>query len=121
MTEMKRIVTNVDSGKTLELHLGDSLEVVLSGNPTAGYQWEISSFSADVLKPLGESVYDRSSDAVGSGGSFAFLFQTMAVGQTRLHLVYHRPFEKRRKPIKTFEIIVAVRKPEIPTNQLGDA
>jgi predicted secreted protein len=35
-----------DSGKTVEILVGDELEVELPGNPTTGYVWEVSSHEA---------------------------------------------------------------------------
>jgi len=32
-----------DSGNTVEIHIGDELEVILPGKPTTGYIWEVSS------------------------------------------------------------------------------
>ncbi|MEQ1558122.1 MAG: protease inhibitor I42 family protein [Methyloglobulus sp.] len=43
-------LTENDSGKTIELKVGDDLEVVLAGNPTTGYVWEVSSLDSTILK-----------------------------------------------------------------------
>lgn len=104
-----RRFTERDLGSSLELHPGDRVEVVLSGNPTAGYQWEGSSWDETVLKLLGQPSYQQHSAAIGSGGEFTFIFEAVAVGQTKVELVYRRPFERTVKPLKTFEITTVVR------------
>ena len=104
-----RRLTERDLGSSLELQLGDQFEVVLSGNPTAGYQWEDSFWDKTVLKLLGPPNYKQRSAAVGSGGEFAFTFEAVAVGQTKVELVYRRPFERTTKPRKTFEITAVVK------------
>ena len=104
-----RRLTERNLGSSLELQPGDRFEVVLSGNPTAGYQWEDSFWDETVLKLLGQPNYKQRSAAVGSGGEFAFTFEAVAVGQTKVELVYRRPFEPTVKPRRTFEITAVVK------------
>ena len=39
-----------DSGKTVEIGVSEELEVLLTGKPTAGYVWEISTLDPALLK-----------------------------------------------------------------------
>ncbi len=104
-----RQLSEKDSGRSVELRTGDTLEVVLSGNPTAGYQWEIASEDTNVLKRRGKPEYRSDSAAVGSGGKFIFTFEAAAPGQTVLRLVYRRPFERNVPPARTFETTAIVK------------
>jgi predicted secreted protein len=101
-------LTEIDTGSAVELHPGDQFLVVLSGNPTTGYQWLVSSFSAQVLCQMEEPTYQQSSDLTGSGGSFHFLFEAAGTGQTTLHLAYRRSFEKGKKPVRRFKVTIKV-------------
>jgi inhibitor of cysteine peptidase len=98
-----------DSGKTVELHAGDKLEVSLKGNPTTGYQWEMAAVDAAILKLVGEPEFNPDSSALGAGGKVTFRFEAVAAGQTTLQLIYHRSFEKNVPPIKTFKATVVVK------------
>jgi inhibitor of cysteine peptidase len=101
-----------DAGSTVELQTGDKLEVVLVGNPTTGYQWEVGSVDQAVLKPAGEPEYETDPNAeglVGAGGTFTFTFEAVAPGQTTLELVYRRPWEEGIAPVGTFEATVVVK------------
>jgi inhibitor of cysteine peptidase len=98
-----------DAGKSVELGVGNKLEIVLEGNPTTGYSWEVGSVDETVLKLAGEPEFKSESRAVGAGGVFTFRFEAVAAGQTALQLIYHRPFEKDTPPIETFEVSVAVK------------
>jgi len=102
-------LTEADAGRTVELHVGEKLEVVLAGNPTTGYDWEVAALNANVLRPVGEHKYTRESERIGSGGKMSFGFEAMAAGQTKLELIYHRPWEKDVKLAKTFEVSVVVK------------
>jgi inhibitor of cysteine peptidase len=97
-----------DAGSTVELRVGDTMEVVLDGNPTTGFSWETAAVDASVLKQLGEPGFEPATALIGSGGKFTFRFEAVASGQTLLKLVYHRPWEKDVPPEKTFEVNVTV-------------
>jgi inhibitor of cysteine peptidase len=107
-------LTEADTGSAVDLHPGDQFLVVLSGNPTTGYQWLVSSFSAQVLCQPEEPRFQQSSDLTGSGGSSHFLFEAAGTGQTTLHLVYRRPFEKGKRPARRFKVVVCVSQQEEP-------
>jgi inhibitor of cysteine peptidase len=97
-----------DSGSTVEMQVGDTMEVVLEGNPTTGFTWETEAVDAAILNQLGEPEFESDSELVGSGGTFTFRFEAVASGQTVLTLVYHRPWETAVPPASTFEVTVIV-------------
>lgn len=102
-------LTEADANQTIELHVGDKFEVVLSANPTTGYQWEIGDMDTTILHALGEPEYHPTKtgeNMVGSGGKTLMRFDVTSGGQTRLLLVYHRSFEKDVPPARTFEVSV---------------
>jgi inhibitor of cysteine peptidase len=102
-------LTEGDTGRSIELHIGDNLEVTLPGNPTTGFQWEVSAVNTAILRSTGEPIFEPSSSAVGGGGRITFRFEAVGIGQTGLTLNYHRPFEKDVPPVETFEVTVIVR------------
>ncbi len=97
-----------DAGHTIVVRAGGQLQVVLEGNPTTGFLWEVASVDAVILKPTGEPQFKADSSLVGSGGKVTLTFDALAPGKTTLQLVYRRPFEKGVPPIKTFQAEVAV-------------
>jgi inhibitor of cysteine peptidase len=102
-------LTEADTGRSLELYVGDKLEVILLGNPTTGFQWEISDIDPSILRTSGEPDFEPSGNAVGSGGKITMCFEAVRTGQMKLTLIYHRPFEKDVPPAQTFEVAVTVR------------
>ena len=101
-------LTEKDAGSSVELRTGDMLEVVLDGNPTTGYLWEMAPGDRAVVKPVGESEFKAETELIGAGGKITLQFEAVAPGQTVLKLIYHRTFEKDVPPIKTFEVTVIV-------------
>jgi inhibitor of cysteine peptidase len=103
-----RTLTEKDSGSQIELIVGQDLQVSLEGNPTTGYTWEVGEAGTGVIAQVGEMEYQSDSSAVGAGGLMTFRFHAAEAGQTKLRLVYHRPFEKDTPPLKTFEVTITV-------------
>ena len=102
-------LTDEDLGSTVKLGIGEILEVVLRGNPTTGYAWDIASLDKEILKQVGETEFKPDRKARGSGGKIIMRFKAQAAGKTSLKIIYHRPFEKERSPIKVFEVTVSVK------------
>ncbi len=106
-------LTEADSGKTLDVKTGDTIEVVIAGNPTTGYEWTaaLDPASSALLEQVGEPTYTPDSTdqmLVGSGGTYLFKFKAMKSGQATLKLVYARSFENV-EPIQTFTATVNIK------------
>jgi len=102
-------LTEADEGGAFELRrIGDEFVVVLEGNPTTGYLWEVEAVDESILQQVGESEFLSDSKVPGSGGKLTLVFRAMAPGQTTLRLVYHRPWEEDVEPLKTYEVNVVV-------------
>ena len=93
----------------VKIYIGDTLEVVLKGNPTTGYIWEVDYVDSAILRQVGKTEFKADRKARGSGGTITMLFEALATGQTLLRLIYHRPFEKGIPPIQTLEVAVVVK------------
>lgn len=102
-------LTEADAGKTIELQNGNLLVVVLDGNITTGFNWEMVPQTPAVLKQLGEPEVNPDSSALGAGGKISLKFQAVQTGQVNLTLIYHRSFEKDVPPEKTYEVTVLVK------------
>jgi len=105
--ESMRLSEN-DSGKTVEILVGDELEVQLPGNPATGYVWEVSSLDSNALSP-GKTDFIANDDAIGAGGMEIIKFHAIAAGTSVVRLIFHRPFEHNIPPLKTFEVTVSIK------------
>jgi predicted secreted protein len=97
-----------DSGKTVEIEVGDDLEVVLPANPTTGYVWEVSSLDSTVVSLI-NSEFVANDNAIGSGGVDLIKFHAVGKGTSAVRMIFHRPFEVNKPPIKTFLMTVIIK------------
>jgi inhibitor of cysteine peptidase len=98
-----------DSGKTVEILVGDELEVILPSNPTTGYTWDLILLDTNVLRPEKEEFF-AINKAIGSGGVEVIKFRAIAAGKSTVKLIFHRPFEHNVPPLNTFEVTVIIKK-----------
>lgn len=102
------LFTEEDAGKTIELEVGDEFSIVLEGNITTGYTWEMVTTVGVVVEQIGEPVFENESDLVGAGGRMTLNFKATTPGRQTLQLVYHRPWEEDVAPLQTFSLNVVV-------------
>jgi len=105
-------LTDSDNGKAFTVAVGDTIAVVIPGNPTTGYWWAaaLGEKDAALLAQQGEPEYAQGSNSslIGAGGTFTFTFKASAAGQASLKLVYARPWESGA-PAQTYEVQVTVK------------
>jgi len=101
-------LTEKDNGRTVKLTSGQNLQIILSGNPTTGYSWNIVSIDQAVLKQVGKKEYKPESNRIGADGDATFLFKTTGRGKTILKLAYFRVWEKDVPYEKMFTVTLLV-------------
>jgi inhibitor of cysteine peptidase len=78
-----------DNGTTVNLSEGDTLEVQLEGNPTTGFNWQVTdTINTSVLEQDGDSSYDADDDRFGSQGVVTVTFKAVGKGSSPLDLEY---------------------------------
>jgi inhibitor of cysteine peptidase len=88
------------AGGQVQLNAGDQMTITLDSNPTTGYLWEIQEVDVSILQPVGQWVFESSSDRMGAGGTETRRLVALKRGATPLELIYHRPWERDAPPAK---------------------
>ncbi len=99
------VITPSNHGETISVPKRGTLEVILQGNPTTGYEWEVARTDASLL-PLDQVRYKSGSDRPGAGGKYRFEFNALEAGTVDLRLVYKRSWEAGAA--ETFHVTVHI-------------
>lgn len=87
---------NYPSATSLDVAVGETMEILLDANPSTGYRWELASSLEKIKKPVNKA-YDEfragGSHLMGSRGKQVFTLEAQASGQEVLTFVYKRPWE----------------------------
>ena len=102
--------TEKDSGRPVEIRLGDSFTVELKSNPSTGYGWKMKDFPAEprILEMKSENFTAPRGELCGAPGKQVYRFSAASRGKTTLHLLYLRPWEKPPRPAAEFKLPVTV-------------
>jgi inhibitor of cysteine peptidase len=102
-------LTDKDRGHTVELKVGQRMMLLLAGNPTTGYLWQVDpKVDTKVIRAIGEPGFHQDSNLIGAGGTETFLLEAVVTGTTQLSLSYGQPWEPNVKPAKTFTVKITV-------------
>ena len=89
---------------------GDTVEVILSANPSTFFKWHIVNIDTSKLQIIDESYTAKQvkRDIVGSGGNKTYRFKAISKGSLTIEINYFRPFEKELPPLKKFNISLEI-------------
>jgi len=96
-------LTEADNGRTVDLRVGETVEVKLPENATAGYRWAIDRLDPGIVAAK-ESKPDYPSDQVGSAGKAQFAFKAIKAGSGEVLLKYWRHFEGDASVTQRFRV-----------------
>jgi predicted secreted protein len=102
------VITAAENGKTLLLHVGDTVALRLSEKSTAGYQWTLEQIAADKVTytKLHESVTPH---LLGSEHICIFQFTARATGTTHIQLKHWRAWTGNSSIIARYAVIFDIR------------
>jgi len=97
---------NTDPDKIIRVKVGQEFTIVLTTNPTTGYDWECTSIY-EWIQPLNKTYQADNTGLVGSGGTDTFRFKAHGQGKAALDFVYKRSWESTPLEQKSFTVEVS--------------
>ncbi len=97
-----------DRGSTVQVLVGQQVDIALVANPSTGYGWELSELDESVLVLESESLH-VDSDLEGAPGVSTFRVVATGSGEVEVRLNYRRPWEEGVEPIDSFVLELVVR------------
>jgi inhibitor of cysteine peptidase len=101
-------LTEKNSGNTVKVIAGQLIEVRLLSNATTGYEWIVTKQDEQFLEIVGKPTFVPPNRDGGTGQQ-VFLFRARKAGLTELTLIYSRPFETDKPPLRLFNVTVEIR------------
>ena len=105
-TGIMQRLTAADSGKEMSLGVGETFEIGLAENPTAGYRWRLDASPAAVL----QNVSDRfeAGKKPGEEGMHRWILRAADAGSGKIAGRYQRSWAPDDPPARTFSVRVHV-------------
>ena len=99
-----------DDGRSIDLTVGDDIEVSLPENATTGYRWAVDRTDDAVVNLVSTRPNYPSGGAVGSGGQVSFVFRGGKPGTGAIALKQWRPWEGDLSIVGRFRVEVHVQR-----------
>lgn len=93
--------------RTVDVLLGQTIEVRLKENPTTGFRWQLTSDGGPACV-VNDDEFTTASGPPGRGGEHTWRFKVVGVGDGDIELAYRRRWESSPEAGKTFKIHVKV-------------
>lgn len=107
------VLTEKDTGATVDMRSGQTLQIRLAGNPTTGYNWQRVDQGQNILETVGEAArYEPDAHAagmLGAGGTVNWNFRPVKAGESLLRFEYCRPWEHGIPPVETASYKIRVK------------
>ena len=87
------VIDQNQSGQTIDLPVGQVMELRLAENPTTGYRWTIIANGAPVCLVVSDQ-FDGPSGPPGKGGEHRWQIKGAAIGECDIAMKYRRSFEQ---------------------------
>jgi inhibitor of cysteine peptidase len=100
------VIDQNHAGQTVDLPIGQVMELRLAENPTTGYRWTFVHNGAPVCLVMSDQ-FERPTGPPGQGGEHAWQIKGAAVGECDIAMQYSRSFEQNAAA-KSFALHVRV-------------
>ena len=97
-----------DSGDMIRLDVGETMQVVLDGNPATDVHWLRDEETEAIITQVGETQYERDPRTYDTRRRLQLNFRAKAEGRTRLQLQYSSLDRRGTRYDQVFEIWVVV-------------
>lgn len=97
--------------RSVDLAVGDFLQVSLGSNASTGFQWDEKMLISDpkVVAQTGHEAIAPAADRPGAPGKDVWMLQAMATGNSTVSATYGRPWPGGEKEVWVFSANVTVR------------
>jgi len=102
------MIDESSKGQTLEAALGQTVEICLDENPTAGYRWRMAQASGPVGTLLRDA-FEPGRQAPGQPGIHRWQFKVVATGSGLVRFVYRRAWEDDAAAARVFTVTLSVK------------
>jgi inhibitor of cysteine peptidase len=100
------IVGEDQDGHTIDVPVGQTIEISLPENATTGFRWDITSNGEPTLRLLHDDRQAPARAQPGAGGMHRWQWQAQQAGAGDVALAYRRHWEAKAAPARVFKIHV---------------
>ena len=102
------MLSRQDSGKGIDVKIGEVVQVELEAMGTAGYQWFVGSLDQEILRLVSEETKVLHPGRLGAPVLMVWKFGVIDEGTTEIKMNHYRSWEGKEHSTDHFEVIIKV-------------
>ena len=110
ITMTTRLCDENHNGQTIDLLVGQTLEIRLPENPTTGFRWQLMGNDRSVCS-MTSNAFKEKLGPPGCGGKHSWIFEAVRPGGYDIELRYRRRWANPAQPERMFKIHIHVENP----------
>jgi inhibitor of cysteine peptidase len=99
------------NGQTIDLAIGQTIEIRLRENPTTGFRWQLMG-SEPAVCAMTSDTFKQEFGPPGHGGEHSWIFEAVRPGECDIEFLYQRRWADPAQPQRMFKIRIHVENPE---------
>jgi inhibitor of cysteine peptidase len=107
----RRIYDESVNGQTIDLAIGQTIEIRLRENPTTGFRWQLMGGDRTVCAMTSDT-FKRASGPPGHGGEHSWIVEAVGPGECNIEFRYRRAWANPGQSERMFQIHIRVENPE---------
>jgi predicted secreted protein len=104
----KKTFRSESAGRTISQKKNGTLRIELASNPSTGYQWFFDQLDPAYFQVIESGYRSNSKRVVGGGGTAWWEIKCLKAGESRVRLLYYRPWEGQKNTGRSFELKVKI-------------
>ncbi len=97
-------LTEADAGKAVDIAAGDTVEIQLPENATAGYRWTLKIIDHSVCNLVAEERRGPEKIIPGARGTHMWRLKAARAGDCGIEITYVRVWQSGTPPAQTFKL-----------------
>jgi inhibitor of cysteine peptidase len=102
-------LSEADADKTVDVVAGDTVEIQLPENATAGYRWTLETIDKSVCELIADERYGPGKLVPGAPGTHIWRLKAAHAGDCKIKIAYRRAWRSDTPPDRTFKLGLRVR------------
>ena len=102
------VLSKQDSGKQIDVKIGEVVQVELEAMGTAGYQWFVESLDQEILRLVSEETEVLHPGRLGAPVLMVWKFEVLKEGTTEIKMNHYRSWEGKAHSTDHFDVKIKV-------------
>ena len=102
------LLSKQDSGKQIDVKVGEVVQVELEAMGTAGYQWFVESLDQEILRLVSEETKVLHPGRLGAPVLMIWKFEMIKEGTTEIKMNHYRSWEGKEQSTDHFEVRIKI-------------